>query len=131
MREEFAAFQAKWQAAAADGQVTMDEIAEVGIAAIDLVAPIYDTLDPTNVAAIEALAADVKQLARDVVEGLPDGRFLAKHTALAGVEIAVPWVIKSAAAAGAKLRPFIQEQVLRRSLAAETLLHHFNVSLGS
>lgn len=128
---EFQEFRDKWKQAAADGKVTLDEIGEVADEAIDLIAQFWDALDKNNPAAVSALQANALKLVNDIIDDLPDGRFLSRAAAKAGAGMAVPWLVESAAKAGQPIREYVAANVGPMTRKAETVLHKFNIAIGA
>ena len=131
LRIEYQEFVAKWKAASADGKVTLDEAGAIAVEAMDLVAPFWDALDPADSAAVASLQSDLLTMANEIIDNLPDGRFLPRTAAKAGASFAIPWLVESAAKAGAPFRSTVLSYVGPKTRAAETALHKFNVAIGA
>lgn len=131
IRKEFQEFAAKWKAAGADGKVTLDELGEIAVESLDVIAPVWDALDPANPEAVAALKAEAVDVVEEIIDGLPDGRFLTRSAAKAGANLAVPWLVESAAKAGQPLRSFVTEKVGPLTRQGENFFHAINVAIGA
>lgn len=127
---ELQEFLAGVKAAAADGKVTLDEIASVARDLADCVAPLVDAIEPGNAAAVEQLALDAERVARDAIAALPDGRFGVKAIANGAVGYVVPSLIRQAAVAGQPAHAWIQEHIVPGLATVEQVAHSFRVAFS-
>jgi hypothetical protein len=130
IRAEFQQFLEKAKAASADGKWTLDEVDEVAVEFLDVLRPALSALDPEDTAAIDALVDDAEDIALELIDELPGGRFVTKNAARAGVTFVVPWLIRSAVAASDPVDDWIKAEVVPYVRLTNSVSHALLVNLG-
>ncbi len=127
---EFQEFLAAVKAATADGKLTLDELPEIVLQFIDVLAPIIAAMTGDD-AAIEALKESATDAAKKAVNMLPDGRFLSRQAVLMGVSMGVPWLVGAIAKVGKPATIWVEDHLRPYLVFGEQFCHRLNVALGA